>query len=213
MTITLIIVALTAIISFSAFSNEKLVNDLIFYPPAVTNQNQWYRFISCGLIHADLTHLIFNMLSMYMFGKFVEEAFASIFDSKSTIIFLALYISALVVSLLPTYFKHKNDDHYSSLGASGAVSAVVFAGIFLFPTAKIGIFILPPIIPGFIFAPIYLLVSAQLEKKGGDNVNHSAHIWGSLYGVAFVIIASFAFSTFNPIENFTSQVGMWLKSF
>ncbi len=213
MTITLIIVALTAIISFSAFSNEKLVNDLIFYPPAVTNQNQWYRFISCGLIHADLTHLIFNMLSMYMFGKFVEEAFASIFDSKSTIIFLALYISALVVSLLPTYFKHKNDDHYSSLGASGAVSAVVFAGIFLFPTAKIGIFILPPIIPGFIFAPIYLLVSAQLEKKGGDNVNHSAHIWGSLYGVAFVIIACFAFSTFNPIENFTSQVGMWLKSF
>lgn len=213
MTITLIIIALTAIISFTAFSNEKLVNDLIFYPPAVTQQKQWYRFISCGFIHADLTHLIFNMFSMYMFGKFVEEAFASIFDSKSTIIFLALYISALVVSLLPTYFKHKNDDHYSSLGASGAVSAVVFAGIFLFPTAKIGIFILPPIIPGFIFAPIYLLISAQLEKKGGDNVNHSAHIWGSLYGVAFVIIASFALSSFNPIENFASQISMWLKSF
>lgn len=213
MTITLIIIALTAIISFTAFSNEKLVNDLIFYPPAITSQNQWYRFITCGLIHADLTHLIFNMFSMYMFGEFVEEAFTSIFNTKATIIFLTLYITALIVSLLPTYFKHKNDSYYRSLGASGAVSAVVFAGIFLYPTAKIGIFILPPIIPGFIFAPLYLLISAQLEKKGGDNVNHSAHIWGSLYGVAFVIIASFTFSTFNPINNFISQVSMWLKSF
>ncbi len=212
MTLTLIIVILTAIISYTAFSNEKIIDDLIFYPPAVTQQNQWYRFITCGFIHADMTHLLFNMFSLYMFGEFVEKTFNEIFTiSNSRIVFILLYLTALIVSLLPTYLKHKNDYHYRSLGASGAVSAVVFAGIFLYPTAKIGIFILPPFIPGFIFAPIYLFISAYLEKKGGDNVNHSAHIWGSIYGVVFLIAASYLFSDFDPIYNFTQSIKLWFS--
>lgn len=212
MTLTLIIVILTAIISYTAFSNEKIIDDLIFYPPAVTQQNQWYRFITCGFIHADMTHLLFNMFSLYMFGEFVEKTFNEIFTiTNGRIVFILLYLTALIVSLLPTYLKHKNDYHYRSLGASGAVSAVVFAGIFLYPTAKIGIFILPPFIPGFIFAPIYLFISAYLEKKGGDNVNHSAHIWGSIYGVVFLIAASYLFSDFNPIYNFTQSIKLWFS--
>jgi membrane associated rhomboid family serine protease len=210
-TITIVIIALTAIISYTAFSNQKVMNDLIFHPPAVTNQNQWYRFFSCGLIHADITHLAFNMLSLFMFGRFVEESFADIFGKQASIVYLVLYISALAISLLPTYFKHKTDDNYYSLGASGAVSAIVFAGIFLFPTAKIGIFIIPPFIPGFIFAPIYLFISAYLSKKGGDNINHSAHIWGSVYGVVFLIAVSYLFSDFDPIYNFIESIKIWAR--
>jgi len=188
MTLTLIIVILTAIISYTAFSNEKIIDDLIFYPPSVTQQNQWYRFITCGFIHADMTHLLFNMFSLYIFGELVEAKLNKIFTiTNGRIVFIILYVTALIVCLLPTYLKHKNDYHYRSLGASGAVSAIVFAGILLFPTKEIGIFILPPFIPGFIFAPIYLFISAYLEKKGGDNVNHSAHIWGSIYGVVFLL--------------------------
>ncbi|MCZ2224239.1 MAG: rhomboid family intramembrane serine protease [Chitinophagales bacterium] len=211
MSITLIIIIVTAVTSFSAFNNQRIINDLIFYPPAITQQNQWYRFITCGFIHADYIHLAFNMLSLYMFGEAVENNFQYIFYSKGNTLYLLLYFSSLIVCLLPTYFKHKNDSYYRSLGASGAVSAVVFVGMFLFPTAKIGIFILPPIIPGFIFAPLYLILSWQLAKKGADNINHSAHIWGALYGVVFFIIVSYAFSDFDAIENFTQTIISWLK--
>ena len=139
LSITLIIIIITVIISFSAFSNQKIIDDLIFYPPAVTKQNQWYRFITCGLIHADVPHLIFNMFSLYMFGEFVERSFASpiLFAEKGKFMYLGMYIIALFVCLIPTFIRHRNDYYYRSLGASGAVSAVVFAGILFDPTAKI----------------------------------------------------------------------------
>lgn len=204
--ITLIIVIITCIISFTAFSNQKIIDNLIFYPPAVKNNKQWYRFITCGLIHADLAHLAFNMFSLYLFGKMVEDAFDQIFGNNGGLLYVAMYISALAVCLIPTYWKNKNNYYYRSLGASGAVSAVVFGGIFFFPTNKIGIFLIPPIIPGYIFAPIYLIISALLAKKGGDNINHSAHIWGSIYGVVFVVAMCFALTNFNPLTSFIEQI-------
>jgi membrane associated rhomboid family serine protease len=209
--LTIIIIIITAVTSFVAFSNAKLIDDLIFYPPAVTQQRQWYRFITCGFIHADIPHLAFNMISLYMFGEAVEGQFVIMFGAKAKLVYLLLYFSALVVCLLPTFSKHKNDYQYKSIGASGAVSAVVFVGILFYPTAKIGIFIIPPIIPGFIFAPIYLFISAYLEKKGADNINHSAHIWGALYGVAFVILAGYFFSDYRVVQEFIDQVSFWLK--
>jgi membrane associated rhomboid family serine protease len=213
MTITLIIIVLTAVISYSAFTNHKLENDLIFYPPAITQHKQLYRFITCGFIHADIQHLAFNMISLYFFGDGVGRVFTLIFGQKGNLFFLLLYFTALVISLLPTYFKHANDYHYYSLGASGAVSAIVFTGIALLPTEKLGIFILPPFIPGFIFAPIYLIGSAYMAKKGGDNINHSAHIWGSIYGIVFLVICSYSFSNFDPYYNFTEQIRLWFQSF
>jgi len=188
-TITLIIIIITAIVSFVSFSNQKLLDDLIFYPPAVTKQHQWYRFITHGLIHADGMHLVFNMLSLYFFGPFVEDAFAQIFGENGKWFYLFLYVSALVIAILPTYFKNKDNYYYRSLGASGAVSAVIFAGLMVSPLTSVMLFFIPIPIPGFIFAPLYLLLSAFLEKKGGSNINHSAHIFGALYGLAFVIIA------------------------
>jgi membrane associated rhomboid family serine protease len=206
LTITLIILLLTCVISFTAFSNEKITNDMIFYPTAVTNHNQWYRFITCGFIHADFMHLAFNMYTFYLFGDMVERAFMAIFGEIGKALYILMYISALIVCLLPTYFKHRNDYYYRSLGASGAVSAVIFIGIFLNPTMGMGIFPIPFHIPAFIFGPLYLGISAYLAKKGHGNINHSAHIWGAIYGIVFLVITSQFLSPYRPLESFVNEV-------
>jgi len=212
LSITLIIIIITALVSISGFSNQKVINDLIFYPPAVSRQNQWYRFFSCGLIHADYAHLIFNMLSLYLFGEYVELMFVDIFGAIGKFYYLALYVLALIVSLLPTYFKNKDNYHYRSLGASGAVSAVVFAGLMIAPYAEVGIIFIPFVrIPGFIFGPLYLIISAWLDRKGGGNINHSAHFWGALFGLMFIIIVGRA-GGYDAIQGFINGVQLYLRS-
>ncbi|MFI5131486.1 MAG: rhomboid family intramembrane serine protease, partial [Chitinophagales bacterium] len=97
--------------------------------------------------------------------------------------------------------------YYRSLGASGAVSAVIFAGLLLEPRNRVGFFIIPPIIPGYIFGPLYLIISTVLEKKSRDNVNHSAHIWGAIFGIAFVIVMAVALKTdYHPLQQFILKV-------
>ncbi|HEX2605884.1 MAG TPA: rhomboid family intramembrane serine protease [Flavisolibacter sp.] len=209
--ITIIIIIITCLVSFGGFSNQKIIDDLIFYPPAVTHRKQWYRFFTCGLIHADFGHLIFNMLSLYLFGRFVEDKFREIFGDPGKWYYLAMYVIALMISILPTYIKHRDDYAYRSLGASGAVSAVVFAGLMIAPYVEVGFFIIPPIIPGFIFGPLYLIISALLDKRGGDNINHSAHIWGALFGVLFIIIVE-RLSGLNAIQEFIDGVKYYLQS-
>lgn len=211
LTVTLIILLLTCVISFVAFSNEKITNDLIFYPTAVTNQNQWYRFITCGFIHADIMHLAFNMYTFYMFGGIVEKAFIEIFNEGGKTLYTILYITSLIACLLPTYFKHKDDYYYRSLGASGAVSAVIFVGIMLYPTMKLEIFPIPVGIPAFIFGPLYLIVSAYLAKKGRGNINHSAHIWGAIFGIVFFIVACQLLSSFRPVNHFVDEVSSFIS--
>lgn len=209
--VTLILLAITCIISFTAFSNEKLMDDLIFYPPAISNRNQWYRFISSGFIHADIMHLAFNMYSFYLFGRMVEDAFVQIFGEKGKILYLLLYLFSLIVCLLPTYLQHESNYYYRSLGASGAVSAIIFAGIFLYPTMKMGLFILPILLPGFVFGPIFLLLSAYLAKRGHGNINHSAHIWGGIFGIVFIVICSQFMSDYRPVQMFINQVSEYIR--
>ena len=208
--ITLIIVIITSLVSIGAFSNQKLLNDLIFYPPSV-KAGQWYRFFSCGLIHADVGHLIFNMLALYLFGAGqnktgVEYIFIALFGNSGKWIFLLMYLLALGVSLLPTYLKNINNYNYRSLGASGAVSAVVFAKILFDPINGIGLFFIPVYIAGFLFAIIYLLVSTWLDRKGGDNINHSAHIFGAIFGLAFTILACMTLSEYPVLTAFVDQI-------
>lgn len=214
LTITLIIIIITVLVSISAFSNEKIMNDLIFYPPAVTHNKQWYRFFTCGLIHADFIHLAFNMYALYLFGRNVEEYFMLIFQEKGKLLYLLMYILALFFCLLPTYSRHRDDSHYRSLGASGAVSAVVFASILLEPERGIGFVFIPGIyIPGFIFGFLYLVISSYLDKRGGGNINHSAHIYGAMFGIAFLIVAAYAFSEYKVLDAFVTRVQRWLGSF
>jgi membrane associated rhomboid family serine protease len=209
--ITTIIIIITALVSIGGFSNQKIIDDLIFYPPAVTQRNQWYRFFTCGFIHADVGHLIFNMLSLYLFGRFVEDTFTQIFAENGKWLYLLMYVTSLFVCLLPTYFKNRNNQQYRSLGASGAVSAVVFAGLMVAPYVEVGFFIIPPIIPGFIFGPLYLLITAWLDRKGGGNINHSAHLWGALYGVLFIVVAG-RMVGYDAIQAFTDGVRLYLQT-
>lgn len=210
LSITLIIIIVTALVSLSGFGNQKVVDDLIFYPPAV-KKGQWYRFFSCGLIHADMGHLLFNMYALYIFGAGqhktgVEYSFIDIFGPKGKWIYLVMYIAALAVCLIPTYSKHKDNYYYRSLGASGAVSAVVFVQILLDPLTGLGLFFIPVYISGFLFGIIYLIVSHWMDRKGAGNINHSAHIFGALFGVAFTIVACQAFSDFPVLTYFINQI-------
>lgn len=204
--ITTIIIIITVLVSIGGFNNQKIIDDLIFYPPLVSKRNQWYRFITCGLIHADWGHLIFNMLALYLFGRNLEIYFSQIFGDAGKMIYLLMYVTALVASVVPTYFRHKENSYYRSLGASGAVSAVIFAGILFDPITGIGLFFIPIYIAGFLFGFLYLLISYYLDRKGGGNINHSAHIFGAIYGIAFTIIAAQLFSTYPVVAAFIDQI-------
>ena len=211
--ITLIIIVITCIVSFAAFNNEKIFDELIFIPPAIAQQNQYYRFFTCGFIHANYGHLCFNMYSLYIFGAYVESQFADVFGPQGKWLYLLMYLSSLFFCLLPTYNKNKDNYNYRSLGASGAVSAVVFAFIFLEPLRRIGIIFIPVMIPGFIFGFLYLVISSVFDKRGGGNINHSAHIWGALYGVSFLIVFGSFLARYNLFQSFLRQVESYIQSF
>jgi membrane associated rhomboid family serine protease len=211
--VTIVILVVTCVVSFMAFSNQAIIDKLIFYPPAVSNQKEWYRFFTCGLIHADMPHLAFNMISFYFFGRGVEPAFKVIFPETGTLLYIILYVSALAICLLPTYSKNKDNYYYKSLGASGAVSAVIFAGMLLAPARELGLLFIPIGIPGFIFGPLYLLITAYLDKKSDSNINHSAHLWGALYGLSFLIVTAYFLSDERPVANFIEQVSGYLDKF
>jgi membrane associated rhomboid family serine protease len=208
LSITLIIVIVTALSSIAAFNNEKLKNDLIFYPPAI-NQGQVYRFITHGFIHADITHLAFNMIALYSFGEVVEQIYSVpwIFGSLGKIVYLVLYFSALIIASVPDYFKHRNNFYYRSLGASGAVSAVIFSSILFNPNGGIGFIFLPGInIPGYIFGALYIIISTILARKGSDNIGHGAHITGAIYGLIFTFVATKILTNIDILTYFWSQV-------
>jgi membrane associated rhomboid family serine protease len=207
--ITFIIILLTVLTSLAAFNNAKLMGDYIFDPMRVSKRKQYYRFITSGFLHADAAHLIFNMLSLYFFGPPVEVVFKAVMgQSTGSMLYVLMYLSALLICLLPTFFKNRNNPYYLGLGASGAVSAVIFSVLLLGPTTEV-IFIVIPM-PGFIFAPLYLIISAVLEKRGRDNVNHSAHIWGALYGLAFTWLAFYTIKNINVMESCIEQIKWWL---
>ena len=205
-TITIIIIIITVIISIAAFKSEKLMDDLMFYPPAITQQKQYYRFITCGFIHADISHLFFNMYALFLFGNITEDIFLAIFGNYGKLLYIIMYVLALVACLVPSFQKNRNNPNYRSLGASGAVSAVVFAYIMFNPLAGIGLIFIPVFIPGFLFGIIYLVISYLLDKKGGGRINHSAHIWGALFGIIFLIVASQLFSGYPVLQHFIDSV-------
>jgi membrane associated rhomboid family serine protease len=162
-----------------------MLNRLIFYPVDIKNKNEWWRFITHGFIHADIQHLIFNMLTLYFFGRQIEITFEYLFGNP--FVYPVFYLSALMFASAPSYGKHKDDNYYRSLGASGAIAAVLFATILFDPWQTLMLnFFIP--IPALLFAVGYVVYSTYMSKKGGDNIGHDAHLWGAVYGLVFPIV-------------------------
>ena len=179
---TVTIILITCIVSFIAFSKETVMNRLIFWPPAL-QRGQYDRFISHGFIHADGTHLLFNMITLFFFGSVIESFYRQYLYDLGFILF---YLGGLIAAIIPSYLTHKNNPRWASLGASGAVSAVLFAYILFGPWKLIFVFFIP--VPAIIFAVLYVAYSIWSGKKGNSNINHSAHLWGAAYGVIMTII-------------------------
>jgi len=207
--ITLSLIIITAIISFAGFSRPKIKEDLLFWPAEIVRRNQYYRFITGGFVHGDLVHLAFNMISLYSIGEFAEIRLFSnqqVFGENGKLIYLFLYFSAIIVSVLPDYFKYRDTYVYRALGASGAVSAVVFAFIVLQPSMKLYLMFIPIPLPAYVFGLIYLLVSVYLSRKGNDNIGHQAHFTGAVYGIVFTILAARIASGFDVVKHFMEVV-------
>lgn len=183
MPVTFIIIAITGIVSFMAFKNSRLMNDLILWPPAITRQHEYHRLVTYGVVHADFGHLFFNMLTLYFFGQVMEAFFAERLGGFG---FALFYIGGLVVSILPTYLKNRTNPTYRSLGASGAVSAVLFSYVLLAPWQKIIVLVIP--MPAIVYAVLYTGYSIFMDRRGQGYVNHSAHLWGAAYGVIFTLL-------------------------
>lgn len=183
---TFIIIIITCIISYACFKNENLKNQLLFSPFEYSNKKKWWIILTHGFIHADFLHLFFNMYVLYIFGPSLE----SYFESKSEIgwiYYLSFYLLGIIFSTLPSIFKHNNNPNYRSLGASGAVSSVVFAYIIIFPLRELGLLLIPGLfLPGFIFGVLYLIAEHYLSKKQYSNIAHDAHISGSVFGIFFM---------------------------
>lgn len=181
--LTLGILAVTCIVSWLAFKDAKLMQRLLLWPPAVEKKHEYWRLLSYGLVHADFQHLLFNMITLFFFGRAMEGLYA---DHLGPLGFLWFYLGGLLVSILPSYIKNRHNANYRSLGASGAVSAVLFAFILISPWSMIIVFVIP--VPAIVYAVVFLAFSIYMDQRGGGSINHSAHILGAAYGIVFTVI-------------------------
>ncbi|MTI31381.1 rhomboid family intramembrane serine protease [Xanthovirga aplysinae] len=187
MSITLIIIIITVIASYSAWKRQDLAQKWIMNPYVVHQRNEYHRFLTSGFIHADQAHLFFNMFTFYFFGEMVEHIYGILFgEDLGKLLFVGLYLMGIIISSIPSYLKHKNNSWYNSLGASGGVAAIVFSSILMNPTEKIYIYAIIGI-PGFIAGALYVLYSVYQSKRMADNINHDAHLFGALFGVVFTL--------------------------
>lgn len=185
------LLVLTGLVSYQAFNNPAMKQRLLFHPASISQRGEWYRFLTHGFIHANWSHLLINMFVLWQFGEVIEFFFSSYLFGKALgpVMYLLLYLSAIIVASIPDYFQHKDDFYYGALGASGATSALVFAYILLNPW---GWFLFPPM-PAIIFGAAYLWYSSYMSKRGADNIAHNAHFWGAVYGLVFMVTSAMAF--------------------
>ncbi|NOY50928.1 MAG: rhomboid family intramembrane serine protease [Chlorobi bacterium] len=188
MSLSIILIAVTVLVSFLAFNNAELFDKLKFNPYLIKEHKQWWRFLSHALVHADFMHLIINMYVLYSFSSIVEDVFFNSMSYRGLLFFFLLYAGGALFSTLYDYGKHKSEPYYNAVGASGAVSSVVFSSILIFPGGSIFLFPIPFPIPSWAFGILYLVYSAWMGKRGGDNIGHNAHLWGAVYGLIFTII-------------------------
>lgn len=197
--LTILLIVITCLVSLAAFKDERLFARSLF-DPYLVRQGQWFRFLSHALVHTDMPHLVVNMFVLYMFGRNVELLYGLVLGQLSGAVFLLLYLGGAVISSVPAFVKHGAAPGYRAVGASGAVSAVLFAQILLMPTAPVRFLFIPFDVPSFVFGGLYLFYSWYMDRRGGDNVAHDAHLHGALFGIAFTAVleprALFEFGSF-----------------
>ena len=181
-TILIATIAITAIISFYGFNNLAFFEKYKFNVGAVLNQKEYIRFLSAGFLHADITHLIFNMLTLYFFGPIVIEAFGDLG-------FLIVYIGSILLGNIFSMFIYKKQSWYSAIGASGGVSGILFAAIAMYPHIGIMFFFIPIPIPGYLFGLLYFgySVYSMLNPRQNDNIGHAAHLGGAFLGLIYSV--------------------------
>lgn len=188
-TLLTIILIVTIIVSLNAFKDNALMDKLIYSPYRAKHYREHYRALSHILIHADSTHLIFNMMSLYFLGSMLENEFMFQFGSMNgELHFLILYILGGLFATLIPYIRNQDNPNYRSLGASGAVSAVIFGAIIWNPTMELGILFIPIPIPAYIFGPLYLAFEYWADKRGNTGIAHDAHIGGAIFGILYILI-------------------------
>lgn len=186
--VAMIILIFTLITSFyGLYVNQNLNHQLMLHPYSFVRRERVYTIITSGLIHADFGHLLFNMLTFFFFA-FPLERILHATGGNGHLQFALIYIGGLILSDIPTIIKHKNNPGYASLGASGAISAVLFSFILFDPTTRLYLFFIPIGIPAYIFGPLYLAYCVYASRNQYDRVNHDAHFYGALTGIIFTIL-------------------------
>lgn len=180
--VTFYIAAASTLVSLVAlYVYPPLLEAGYLKPYRMVRENTWYELLTSGFLHASLGHLFVNMFTLYFFGSVMERVIGSEH-------FLVLYITGLIAAGIPSIVKYRNNPQYATLGASGAVGAVLFAFIFLFPMEGIMLLIFPVPIPAFIFGGLYLIYSMYASKQERGNINHEAHVGGALWGIIYLVI-------------------------
>lgn len=189
LSINTIIIIATAIVSFIAFSNRALFHKLKFNPYYIKYNNEWYRFFTGGIIHGDIAHLLFNMMGLWFAGQVAEQFFQDVIGNtlNGSLAYLLFYIIAIPISSLYSFAKNKDNEWYSAIGASGAVSAVLVCFALLNPGVGLLVFFIP--MPAWVFVILYLIGSWYMARKGtNDNIGHDAHFFGAVFGLFVTII-------------------------
>lgn len=183
MNIIILVIAITAIISFIAFNNKEIFEKYKFSVGAIRHRKEYVRILSAGFLHADIMHLLFNMMTLYFFGPVILEGFGNIG-------FLIIYIGSILLGNIFSLFIYQKQPWYSAIGASGGVSGVLFAAIAMMPNIGIYFFFIPIPIPGFIFGLLYFGYSVyiMLNPKQWDNLGHAAHLGGAFFGLVYAVI-------------------------
>ncbi len=185
LSVSLILIITIVGVSFYAWRNQTVYFKLMMNPYQVFHRNEYWRFITSGFIHSGYVHLGFNMFTFYFFGGLTEQVFQyRLGPGTGTWVYILFFLSSLVVSDISVAWKYKDNPNYNSLGASGAVSAMVFSSILYFPLQPICLFAIL-CLPGFILGTIYVIYSYTQGRSMSDNINHEAHLFGAIYGIIF----------------------------
>ena len=186
-TITLTLIIIIGLISVVTFYQPDIMSQLQFNAFQIYHRKQFYRMVTHAFVHANWEHLIVNMIVLMSFGNVVEHYFRGYFGSNGVYYYLLLFFGSIIFSSLWSLYKQKNNYYYNAVGASGAVSAVLFAAIFFDPWSSIYFFGILPI-PGIIFGGLYLYYSWYMSRKNIDNIGHDAHFLGAVFGFFLPII-------------------------